>query len=381
MKYCLIFVQILSAAFSDLTAQKTWYVNATAVGSNSGANWANAFLDPQSALLLAAYGDRIWVAAGTYLPTPDADRSRSFDLPPGVQLLGGFAGTEAVEQERDVQANPTVLSGDIGASGVQADNSYHVVRVHGGDSLTVLDGFIIRYGQTELAGAPFPGQYGGGLLVVADKARPLARPLIRNCQFEYNRAYAGGGIAGVSRDNAVCIPEVYDCRFSRNRGELYGGGFYKADRNLAGEAYVLRNCLFEDNYCFQYSGGVALINPSGEVQIIGCTFLRDSSRVESGGLYLETSDYNTKYLLDSCYFAYNYSLIHAAAVSQICICEGMDTLYFEVSNCIFEFNKTNGNAPSFSSFILSSGVFHQVHVTRSSFTNNYSWGPGGGIDE
>ncbi|MCC6459864.1 MAG: right-handed parallel beta-helix repeat-containing protein [Saprospiraceae bacterium] len=379
MKPLSVFV-LLCLLCSPTRAQKTWYVNAAATGSNSGANWADAFLHPQSALILAAYGDRIWVAAGTYLPTPDADRSRSFSLPPGVQLIGGFAGTEAVAQERDIQANPTVLSGDIGASGVQADNSYHVVTIHGGDSLTVLDGFVVRYGQTELAGAPFPGQYGGGLLVVADMARPLARPLIRNCLFEYNRAYAGGGIAGVSRDNAVCIPEVYDCRFSRNRGELYGGGFYKADRNLPGEPYVLRNCLFEDNYCFQYSGGVAMINPSGTTNIIGCTFIRDSSRLESGGIYLETQDYQANYLIDSCLFLKNYSMVSSAAFSHKFTGVGKDSINIVVINCVFDSNKTMGNAPAIQSFVADNGVYHKVLILESTFVNNYSFGPGGGVE-
>ncbi len=56
------------------------HVKHDATGANTGANWANAHVDLQSALAAAVSGDEIWVAVGTYKPTPGTDRAVSFQM-------------------------------------------------------------------------------------------------------------------------------------------------------------------------------------------------------------------------------------------------------------------------------------------------------------
>ena len=114
------------------------YVKAGATGSQNGLSWTNAYVDLQAALATAQSGDEIWVAAGTYKPTTGTLRTKSFVMPAGVALYGGFAGGETARNQRDWAANMTLLSGDIGAQGNATDNSYHVVV---GANNTVLDGF------------------------------------------------------------------------------------------------------------------------------------------------------------------------------------------------------------------------------------------------
>jgi hypothetical protein len=68
------------------------------------------------------------VAAGTYRPTATTDRTISFQLKNGVQILGGYAGSTAPDPDaRDIVAYAPILSGDIGAAGNKNDNSYHVL--------------------------------------------------------------------------------------------------------------------------------------------------------------------------------------------------------------------------------------------------------------
>jgi hypothetical protein len=133
----------LAAPF--LCAQTTYRVDADATGGlQNGSTWADAFTDLQAALAVAQYGDEVWVAEGTYLPTPGTDRHRSFDLKNGVRLLGGFGGTEDSAQQRDWALRPTRLSGNIGDPASPSDNSFHVVFGRGLDEHTALDGFSLN---------------------------------------------------------------------------------------------------------------------------------------------------------------------------------------------------------------------------------------------
>lgn len=87
-----------------LCAQARYHVNQAATGgTQTGANWAEAFTDLQQALAAATTGDTIWVAAGTYKPTATTDRTVSFVLKDGVALYGGFSGTETDLEDRDFE--------------------------------------------------------------------------------------------------------------------------------------------------------------------------------------------------------------------------------------------------------------------------------------
>ena len=140
---------ILFASFGVMPYEQSPAKAATIVrvipaGSTSagcGSTWANA-CELQTALSNTITGDEIWVVAGTYYP--GTNRDDTFQLISGVALFGGFAGTETAREQRNWEANPTALSGDIGVPDDSSDNSYHVVLIGSGvDTTTILDGFTI----------------------------------------------------------------------------------------------------------------------------------------------------------------------------------------------------------------------------------------------
>ncbi|MCK5686995.1 hypothetical protein KAJ27_22845, partial [bacterium] len=127
------------------------FVKHDAAGSNSGSSWTDAYNDLQSAIGTAVAGQKIWVAAGMYKPSVQVGggaRFETFSIPNQVEIYGGFNGTEADLNQRNVAGNETILDGDIGTGGDNTDNSYHVVKILTGNT-AVLDGFSIQKGRAD----------------------------------------------------------------------------------------------------------------------------------------------------------------------------------------------------------------------------------------
>lgn len=123
-------------------------------GTGDGSSWPAATGSLQGAIdaVAAAGGGQVWVAAGTYKPTSNpTDRDASFRMKNGVTIYGGFpAGGDPTLNNRNWQANPTILSGDIDNDGTLSGNSYHIFANVGTanlDNTAVLDGFTLKGGM------------------------------------------------------------------------------------------------------------------------------------------------------------------------------------------------------------------------------------------
>jgi hypothetical protein len=105
---------------------------------HDGSDWCHAYLELYQALAVAGPDTIIRVADGTYTPDTSglADpREATFHLADGVTIEGGYAGCGAPDPDaRDIALYETILSGDIGAPGNNADNCYHVVTGSGTNS-------------------------------------------------------------------------------------------------------------------------------------------------------------------------------------------------------------------------------------------------------
>jgi predicted outer membrane repeat protein len=204
-----------------------------------GSSWADAKADLALGLELASHCPNItqvWVAKGVY--TPGINRTDSFGLVSGVALYGGFDPAGGADEfgERDWQAYPTILSGDIGGDDIHTDgvvmttthivggNSFHVILNHGpGVSITettVLDGFTITAGQAQ---ACIYHNDGGGLHCYGTGSGDECGPTLHNVHFSGNMADDGGGMSAVT-NNGSSSPTLENVSFRGNAAEERGGG-------------------------------------------------------------------------------------------------------------------------------------------------------------
>jgi len=288
----------------------TYYVDADASGSSDGSSWPNAFNHLQDALLVARPLDEILVAEGTYRTDRGGgnipgDRGASFNLVQGVSIQGGYAGYgEPNPYARDVEAYPTILSGDLaGNDGYIADprdlltdstrseNSYHVLTAANVDATTVLDGLTITGGNANEVMPHFLSLCGGGML------NEGGSPTLINCTFTANTSSAGGGM--LNHDGS---PRLTSCTFIGNATDANGVG-----GGMCSEYYsdpTLTNCVFVDNFA-SGGGGLCTWTILGKTRatLADCVFERNTARIEGGGI----AALNSESTLVGCSFGNNSS--------------------------------------------------------------------------
>ncbi len=125
---CLFSFLLLS---SFLSAQTTRYVKPG--GTGNGSSWAQASGDIQAMINTAAWGDPIWVAAGTYT----RGAGQYYALKNGIKLYGGFPATgDPVFADRNSITYPTILQGNQGRLMFNIDT----------DNTALMDGFTLQGG-------------------------------------------------------------------------------------------------------------------------------------------------------------------------------------------------------------------------------------------
>jgi len=213
----------------------TYYVDADNVsGHYTGTSWTTAFTTVKDAMVVADYGDQIWVAEGVYYPDEggtgsDDDPNSYFLWDEGFKLYGGFDPGSGIDEfgERDWEVYPTVLSGDItqndttDINGVITDpakivgpNSYRLVYTLGLTETAVMDGFHITGGSSS---------YDGVGMVLNN-----TKPTLVNLRFSGNKSSEYGGglrIRYFPMSGSInCHPTLTNVHFTNNVAEEGGGG-------------------------------------------------------------------------------------------------------------------------------------------------------------
>lgn len=288
---------LLALCFSlGMMAQsKIYYVSPASSGNGDGSSWANATTLIQ-ALNNAVAGDQIWVQ-GFETVTRESNlyvtpAKEGFTLKSGVQLYGGFKGTETKLTDRETLGKPyqlkyrSVLSGDLQnddkvdnvdlifpANTTRSDNATHVLTLNmnpqpsGNNNTypTVVNGFTITGGQ-----ADGNGEKGGGIYIYGDNSNG-GNFRIERCFLFNNYATQGGAVYVSSEVKNVNNGEslINQCVIYNNAAgeraavENQGGGVY-----LAGAATVVNTSIFNNE-----NGGVRLSSGS---KVVNATIARNT---------------------------------------------------------------------------------------------------------
>ncbi len=276
-----------SESFRVRAIPSVFYVDQNIVVPGDGSSWTNACKELRDAVTLAkTYGciSQIHVAAGTYKPTIGNSRDSTFAFyRSGLKIYGGYAPGGA---SRNVAANPTVLSGDVGIADDLLDNSYHVVVIAGlpasSDSL-VFDGISVLDGNANgsdalvtLNNVGISPRSGGGVYVSGNAATvPL---LLRNCKITDNNADSNGGGIYISQSPFAVTGSVL-----QDNNAAVGGALSAVAESLVTNEVTVSNSTFKSNDALNVGGAVvATYFPS---KFTNCTFHSNSSRSASGAVY------------------------------------------------------------------------------------------------
>jgi hypothetical protein len=238
---------------------KTIYFDRSAAAGGDGVSWATAYNDwavvyqATSTSLVTEMPVRVFVKKGTY---PSGQLTNFVLSDPhfnGLELYGGFAGTETTASQRtDLWgANATILKAN--------STSFRPMTLGNAASGTMqfkdirLDGFVLTGGQSTTSGS------GGGGLFISNCEESV---VVANCQITSNSDLAshasgkGGGVVVQVVGTGRCAPTFVDCEISKNfsgrvNDAAGGGGFYFG----VGTTGTLLRCNITNNMTLSTRGG------------------------------------------------------------------------------------------------------------------------------
>lgn len=299
------------------------YVDSSAATGGDGSSWTVAITEVADALKAARYDTsihQVWVKNGTYKPLYTADslycntsdsRKRSFVIPDGVGLYGGFTGTETSLSQLDWHTTNTILSGDIGIPNNNTDNAYHVVIAAGTNSPnTHLYNFIVEKGQ---AGPAAPTMTVNGVAISGVMGAGMA-----------NQANAQGNTTKKGCDISYCI-------FRNNKG--YYGALSNAFCN---DVTIMGTKVINDSAAS--GGGIANLGP-GTFTISHCTIASNKALYEGGGIFNRKCNVT----IDNSIVSGNYSYSDGGGIKS-------DSSHTVISNCTIAGNKATYNFGGFNHF-------------------------------
>ena len=308
------------------------YVNANnPVVGGTGTSWADAARHINDVLPLTVAGDEIWVAAGVYypdrtilVPFGDGNRDATFSMKSGVKMYGGFVGGETSVAQRNPSLNVTILSGDIGVTGANADNSRTIMTAINVDATATVDGFTFLKGYcSDGSSATQNATAMGAAIFMSGTNMKIAQ-----CIFDGNSARGGAGIGALNSS-----PTIAKCIFKNGWGDSRGGAidFWSCPNP------TISDCEFRSNTAY-YGGAINANSNTGGVfercKFIGCVSVNGGALSFAG--FSNTLVTNSLFLKNECkQISFYQTAFNGGAVQNWCA----GTTFV---NCVFNSNWANG---------------------------------------
>ncbi|MHB9036936.1 MAG: choice-of-anchor Q domain-containing protein [Armatimonadota bacterium] len=251
-------------------------VSTSGADGNDGSDWTHTKRTVQAGVDAAAsQGGEVWVAAGTY--------AEQVSLRRGVNLYGGFCGTETSREARKPSAYRTILDGSNEGTVVSA--------IGGGYRTYAIDGFTIENGF---------GMYDGGGVYCH-----LASPVVSNNVITNNNAAgeSGGGIYSWSSAPAIfgndirgnsALQDGGGLSFSFSGGTVignritensatYGAGIYCscAPTMISGNTIARNSAEYGGGLCCGWDNGPTY----GQAAMVTANTIVANTAASGGGIY------------------------------------------------------------------------------------------------
>ena len=223
----------------------TFYVKPMAGSQWTTQSYPYLQTDLATALSWTQAGDEVWVASGTY-----TSPSGGFIMKDGVNVLGGFDGTEVVSTSRKPLTNKTILDGNF-------VNKLLIQGTAGFTIRTKWDGFIMQNGKSTSSACISIGQ----------------NATLTNCVIRNNTSTSNGGAIQVDQLTGTAFDALTDATSNKawiinsvihnNTANAYGGGiFFKNNTNV-----VVANTAICNNSITSASGQGGISNGTASTSV------------------------------------------------------------------------------------------------------------------
>ena len=365
--------------FALLVGAPVWAVVCHVTTAGDALNVGTSWQSPTTLVQALAFPEtctEIWVAEGVYKPASETDRFQLYD---GVEMYGGFAGTETSREQRDWVANLTVLSGDIDNNDVAVDgvvlsgsdlvgvNSQGVVLMAGTGPGTVLDGFTITAGF---------GSAGAGLLVAGPNAPSQCSPVLSHLVFSGNSATKtagsrGGGLFLDASGGASCAPTLSDILFRGNHA--HQSGAMHSSGNSSSATPSLTRVHFVDNRAVAGSGGavgnIAFGSGTSSPTMSQVTFFGNRATVNGGAIVnlANGATARANMVIDRSVFAENIA-VNGGAIANVT--GNTATVSPSITNVTFSANSVTSAGGAIYSVAADAGAIVNPTLNNVTFSGN-----------
>jgi hypothetical protein len=269
--------------FSSVANAAEYYVKVTATGNGNGTSWDNALSSETFITKLAsdiADGDVIYMAGGTYYPSP-ATTPFFVRIDKAITIIGGFAPdiTGDAKEIAHPTETPTILSGDVNKNETGDAGDCSVLYIDGD---VTLKGITVTGGYSTTANRP-------GIHVMNGNVNLHYCIIDGNTTTTATPANDAGG-AGLFLANAPVV-HAYKTIISNNTANNRGGGIRIQG---AGSQLILESCLVTgNNISGQYGGGIQVSSSNAATKLfcINTTVANNTAGEHGAGINTPCTTY------------------------------------------------------------------------------------------